>query len=70
MRRRHAADGRQNDGKMQNFLTPGITFSKFKFHPGNPTSRPAIAFGVGEQVATSHLHAYNQNLVLAARFLF
>ncbi|HEX3893684.1 MAG TPA: hypothetical protein VHW46_13995 [Terracidiphilus sp.] len=55
---------------MQNFLTPGITFSKFKFHPGNPTSRPAIAFGVGEQVATSHLHAYNQNLVLAARFLF
>ena len=62
--------GGKNDGKMQNFLTPGITFSKFKFHPENPASRPAIAFGGGMQVASSHLHTYNHNLVLTARLLF
>jgi hypothetical protein len=62
--------GGKNDGKMQNFITPGATFSKFKFHPENPTSRPAIAFGAGEQIATSQLHTYNHNLVLTARFLF
>ena len=60
----------KNGGKMQNFLTPGITFSKFKFRPNSPTSRPAIAFGVGEQIATSQFHTYNHNLVLTARFLF
>jgi hypothetical protein len=62
--------GGKNDGKMQNFLTPGITFSKFKFHPDDPASRPAIAFGAGEQIATSKLHTYNHNLVFTARLLF
>jgi hypothetical protein len=62
--------GGKNDGKMQNFVTPGITFSKFKFHPSNETSRLAIAFGGGEQIATSALHTYNHNLVLTARLLF
>jgi hypothetical protein len=62
--------GGKNDGKMQNFLTPGITFSKFKFHPDDPSSRAAIAFGGGMQIATSHLHTYNHNLVLTARLLF
>jgi hypothetical protein len=62
--------GGKNDGKMQNFLTPGITFSKFKFHPGDAKSRPAIAFGGGEQIATSQLHTYNHNLVFTARLLF
>jgi hypothetical protein len=62
--------GGKNDGKMQNFLTPGMTFTKFKFHREDPASRPAIAFGAGEQIATSHFHAYNHNLVLTARLLF
>ncbi len=62
--------GGKNDGKMQNFLTPGMTVSKFKFHPEVPSSRPAIAFGLGEQIATSHFHTYNHNLVLTARLLF
>jgi len=62
--------GGKNDGKIQNFVTPGITFSKFKFHPSNETSRLAIAFGGGEQIATSTLHTYNHNLVLTARLLF
>jgi hypothetical protein len=62
--------GGKNDGKMQNFVTPGITFSKFKFRPQVASSRAAIAFGGGEQIATSHFHTYNHNLVLTARLLF
>lgn len=62
--------GGKNDQKMQNFLTPGVTVSKLKFHPEDPTSRSAIAFGAGEQIATSHFHTYNHNLVLTARLLF
>jgi hypothetical protein len=62
--------GGKNDGKMQNFLTPGITFSKIKLHPGDERSRLAIAFGGGEQIATSRLHTYNHNLVFTARLLF
>lgn len=62
--------GGKNDGKMQNFVTPGITFSKFKFRPQVASSRAAIAFGGGEQIATSAFHTYNHNLVLTARLIF
>ena len=62
--------GGKNDGKMQNFLTPGVTFSKFKFHPQDAKSRAAIAFGAGEQIATSGFHTYNHNLVFTGRLLF
>jgi hypothetical protein len=62
--------GGKNDGKMQNLLTPGVTFSKFKFRPQVPSSRAAIAFGGGEQIATSHFHTYNHNLVLTGRLIF
>jgi len=62
--------GGKNDGKMQNFVTPGITFSKFKFRPQVASSRAAIAFGGGEQIATSGFHTYNHNLVFTARLLF
>ena len=62
--------GGKNDGKSQNFLTPGATFSKFKFHPADPHSRAAIATGAGMQIATSKFHTYNHNLVFTARLLF
>jgi hypothetical protein len=62
--------GGKNDGKMQNFLTPALMFSKFKFHPEDGSSRPAVAFGGGMQIATSQVHTYNHNLVLTARLLF
>jgi hypothetical protein len=62
--------GGKNDGKTQNLLTPGVTFSKFKFRPQVPSSRVAIAFGGGEQIATSHFHTYNHNLVLTGRLIF
>jgi hypothetical protein len=62
--------GGKNDGKMQNFLTPGLTLSKFKFHPGDPKSRPGIALGAGMQIATSQFHTYNHGLVFTSRFIF
>jgi len=62
--------GGKNDGKMQNFLTPGVTFSKFKFRPSDAKSRAAIALGGGEQIATSHFHTYNHNLVFTSRLIF
>ncbi|MGO9438349.1 MAG: transporter [Terracidiphilus sp.] len=62
--------GGKNGGKMQNFLTPGITVSKIKLHPSDERSRFAIAFGGGEQIATSQLHTYNHNLVFTSRLLF
>jgi len=60
----------KNDGKMQNFLTPALMVSKFKFHPEDTSSRPAVAFGGGMQIATSQFHTYNHSLVLTARLLF
>lgn len=62
--------GGKNDGKMQNFLTPGLTTSRFKFHPGDAKSRTGIAVGAGMQIATSHFHAFNHGLVFTGRFIF
>jgi hypothetical protein len=62
--------GGKNNGKKQNFVTPGITISKFKFHPDDPKSRPGLAFGGGFQIATSDYHAYNHNLIFTARLIF
>jgi hypothetical protein len=62
--------GGKNDGKMQNFLTPGITSSKIKFFPQDAKSRTGIALGAGMQIATSQVHTYNHALVFTARFIF
>lgn len=62
--------GGKNDGKTQNFLTPGIMSSKFKFHPGDEQSRTGAAFGAGMQMATSQFHSYNHSLVFTARYIF
>jgi hypothetical protein len=62
--------GGKNDGKKQNFLTPGILFSKFKFHPSDERSRTGVAFGAGMQIATSHFHTYNHGLALTTRLVF
>jgi hypothetical protein len=62
--------GGKNDGKKQNFLTPGIVFSKFKFHPSDQDSRTGVAFGAGVQIATSQFHTYNHELAITSRFIF
>ncbi|GGG94371.1 transporter [Silvibacterium dinghuense] len=60
----------KNDGKMQNFLEPGLTVGKIKIHPDDPKSRPGFSLGAGIQIATSEYHAYNHALVFTGRFLF
>ena len=62
--------GGPNDGKTQEFLTPGIIIGKCALHPGDKQSRPGLAFGAGMQIATSQLHTYNHELILTARWIF
>jgi Putative MetA-pathway of phenol degradation len=60
----------KNDGKKQNFITPGIVFSRFKFHPDDDKSRTGVAFGAGMQIATSQFHTYNHELAFTTRLIF
>ena len=62
--------GGTNRGKMQEFVTPGILFGKFKLHPEDPKSRPGLTFGGGMQIATSEFHSYNHEVVLTARWIY
>ncbi|MGA3263749.1 MAG: hypothetical protein ABSC47_06860 [Terracidiphilus sp.] len=62
--------GGTNDGKTQEFITPGVIVGKCALHPSDPKSRPGLAFGGGFQIATSQFHSYNHGLVLTARWLF
>lgn len=62
--------GGTNDGKAQEFITPGMIIGKCAFHPADPKARPGIAFGAGMQIATSKFHTYNHNLVMTARLIF
>ena len=60
----------KNDGKKQNFITPGFVFSKFKLHPEDAGSRVGVAFGAGMQIATSQFHTYNHELAITSRLVF
>jgi hypothetical protein len=60
----------KSDGKKQNFITPGIVFSKFKLRPDDANSRIGVAFGAGMQIATSQFHTYNHELAFTTRFVF
>jgi hypothetical protein len=62
--------GGTNDGKIQEFITPGLIVGKCGLHPSEPKSRAGLAFGGGMQIATSHFHTYNHALVLTARWIF
>jgi hypothetical protein len=62
--------GGTNDGKVQEFITPGMIIGKCAIHPSEPKSRPGLAFGAGMQIATSQFHTYNHSLVLTARWIY
>jgi hypothetical protein len=62
--------GGKNNGHTQNFLTPGMTTSKFKFHPSDARSRLGFVAGAGMQIATSKFHTYNHELVFTTRLVF
>lgn len=61
--------GGPNDGRVQNFVTPGLMLSNFKLER-DPRNRLALVLGGGMQIATSQFHIYNHGLVLTARMLF
>jgi len=61
--------GGSNDGRVQNFITPGLMVSKIKLR-SNPRDRLALIFGAGMQIATSHFHTFNHGLILTARLTF
>jgi hypothetical protein len=56
--------GGANDGRMQNFVTPGVV-SRWKLH-----KRVGVTLGAGLQIATSEFHTYNHGLVCTARMPF
>jgi len=62
--------GGTNDGKTQEFITPGIIIGKCALHPDDPKRRPGLGFGGGMQIASSKFHTYNHELVLTARFIY
>jgi len=62
--------GGPNDGKTQEFITPGLIIGKCGLHPSDKKSRPGLAFGAGMQIATSKLHTYNHELVTTVRWIF
>ena len=57
--------GGPNDGKRQNFLTPGLMLGRFPLH-----NRIGATFGAGMQIATSHDPLYNHALILTGRIPF
>jgi hypothetical protein len=62
--------GGANDGKTQEFITPGIIIGRCALHPSDPKSRPGLAFGAAMQIATSQFHTYNHELAITARWVF
>jgi len=57
-------DGK-NDGKKQNFVTPGLMLGRFHIR-----RRVGFTFGGGFQIATTHFHTSNHNGILSIRFPF
>lgn len=57
-------DGK-NDGKSQNFVTPGLLLGRFRL-----AGRVGFTFGGGYQIATTHFHTTNHNAILTVRFPF
>jgi hypothetical protein len=55
----------KNDGKKQNFVTPGLVLGRFHL-----ISRLGLTFGGGFQIATTRFHTTNHNGILTIRFPF
>jgi hypothetical protein len=57
-------DGK-NDGRKQNFATPGLVLGRFPLW-----GRVGFTVGAGYQIATTHFHASNHKAILSIRFPF
>ncbi|MCU1299698.1 MAG: hypothetical protein JWO91_3976 [Acidobacteriaceae bacterium] len=54
-----------NDGKKQNFVTPGLVMGRFRLW-----GRVGFTIGGGYQIATTRFHPTNHNAILSIRFPF
>jgi len=64
--------GGPNDGKVADFITPGLLIGRIPLHHdanGKP-GRLGLTFGAGEQIAVTHFHSNNHNLVFTVRMPF
>jgi hypothetical protein len=61
--------GGPHDGMAQTFVSPGFEVSKIKLTT-DETSRLAVVFGAGEQIAVTQYHAYNHALAFTSRLVF
>jgi hypothetical protein len=57
--------GGKNGGKEQTFVTPGLVFGRTRL-----TDRVGLTVGAGVQVAVSHFHTSDHNIILSARLPF
>jgi len=57
-------DGK-NDGRKQNFVTPGLILGRF-----HVLGRIGLSFGGGYQIATTRFHTTNHNAIFSVRFPF
>ena len=58
-------EGGLNDGKKQTFLTPGLVVGRIPLH-----NSLGLTLGTGMQIAATHFHSFNYNLILTARLPF
>jgi hypothetical protein len=64
--------GGANDGKTTTFITPGLLVGRIPLDhdaKGRP-GRLGLTFGAGEQIAATHFHSTNHNLVFTVRMPF
>ena len=55
----------KNDGKKQNFVTPGLVMGRFRL-----AKRLGLSIGGGYQIATTRFHLNNHNAIFSVRFPF
>jgi hypothetical protein len=58
-------NGGTQGGKKQTFITPGIVLGRFPIH-----HRVAFTFGAGVQIAATHYHPTNHNVIVSLRLPF
>jgi hypothetical protein len=65
-------EGGANDGKTATFITPGMIIGRLPLShdaSGKP-GRLGLTFGAGEQIAVTHFHTNNHDVVLTVRLPF
>ena len=64
--------GGSSDGKATTYATPGMVIGRVPLYRGSEGTpgRLGLTFGAGEQIAVTHFHTTNHNLILTVRLPF